>query len=79
MNPDALMIISTGIALAAIDVGLFAWLCSHRKHGHTSLEDRLPGVERHLVAVGKEQARTTGLLEGLGLSGRENAATTGTN
>ena len=62
MNPDALMIFSTGIALAAINVGLFAQPRSDRKHGYTRLEDRLLGVARHLVTVAKEHARTSGRL-----------------
>ena len=33
------------------------------KHGHIRLEDRI-------LAGEKEQARTTGLLEGLGFTGR---------
>ena len=63
MSPEALTSIGTGIALAAINVGLFAWLRSDMKHGYTRLEDRL-------LAVEKGQARTSGLLEGLGLTGR---------
>ena len=70
MNPEALTIISTGIALAALNVGLIAWLradfrseVADLKHGQVRLEDRL-------LAVDKEQARTSGLLEGLGLTGR---------
>ena len=35
------------------------------KHGHIRLEDRI-------LAVEKEQARTSGRLEGLGLTGRAN-------
>ena len=56
-------VIGVGIALAALIVGLIAWLRADMKHGHTRLEDRL-------LAVEKEQARTSGLLEGLGLTGR---------
>lgn len=51
--------IGTGIALAALNVALFAWL----RNGLNRLEDRF-------LAVEKEQARTTGFLEGLGLFGR---------
>ena len=79
MSPDALTIIGTGIALAAINVALFAWLRSDMKHGYTRLEDRLLGVEVRLVAVEKEQARTSGLLEGLGLTGRAEPAGAATN
>ncbi len=81
MSPDALTIIGTGIALAALNVGLIAWLrtdvralradvradVADLKRGQTRLEDRLVAVER-------EQARTSGLLEGLGLTGRAEPA-----
>lgn len=66
MNAEALTIVATGIALAALNVGLIAWLRSDFadvKRGQTRLEDRLGAVER-------EQARAAGLLEGLGLTGR---------
>lgn len=66
MSAEALTIVATGIALAALNVGLIAWLRSDLadvKRGQVRLEDRLAAVE-------KEQARTTGLLEGLGLTGR---------
>ncbi len=74
MSPDALTIIGTGIALAALNVGLTARLrtdvradVADLKRGQTRLEDRLVAVER-------EQARTSGLLEGLGLTGRAEPA-----
>ena len=56
-------VIGVGITLAALIVGLIAWLHADMKHGQTRLEDRL-------LAVEKEQARTSGLLEGLGFTGR---------
>ena len=74
MTPDTLAIagtiVGTGIALAALNVGLFAWLRTdmHQlQSGQTRLEDRMSAVE-------KEQARTSGLLEGLGLVGRATPA-----
>ena len=81
MSPGTLTIIGTGIALAAISVGLFAWLRSDMKHGYTRLEDRLARVgsdmksghtrlEVRLLSVEKEQARNTGLLESLGFTAR---------
>ena len=63
MSIEAWTIIGTGVALAALNLGLTAWLRSDMKHGHIRLEDRI-------LAVEKEQARTSGLLEGLGLTGR---------
>ena len=56
----------TGITLAALNVGLIAWLradVAEVKRGQSLLEE-------HLLAVEKEQDRTTGLLKGLGLTGR---------
>ena len=67
MSPETLTTIATGITLDAVNVGLFAWLRSDMHHGQTRLEDRL-------LAVEKEQARTSGLLEGLGLTGRAEPA-----
>ena len=52
-------IIGTGIALAALNIGLFAWL-------RTDVRE----LTQRMTAVEKEQARTSGLLEGLGLVGR---------
>ena len=60
MSGDVQTIIGT---LAALDVALFAWLRSDLKGTLHRLEDRMGAVE-------KEQARTTGLLECLGLTGR---------
>ena len=63
MSPDAPTIIATGVALAAVNVWLFACLSSDIRHRQTRLEDRLLPVE-------KEQARASGLLRGLGLTAR---------
>ena len=68
MSPEALTVITTGISLAALNVGLFAGLRADMKHEYTRREDRL-------LAVEKEQARSNGLLEGLGLTGRAAPAT----
>ena len=59
MSPELVAIIAAAVGLAGLNRGLFTWL----KHGLTRLEGRMPAVE-------KEQARTSGLLEGLGLIGR---------
>jgi len=69
MRLGALAIIDpgAGIALAAFNFGLFARLRSDLKHGCTRVEGRLLSLE-------KEQARTSGFLEGLGLAGRANPA-----
>ena len=63
MTPDTLTIVGTGIALAALNVGLFSWLKSSVNR-----------IEGRLLAVEKQQAHTTGLLEGLGLTGRATPA-----
>ena len=71
MSIEAWTIIGTGVALAALNLGLIAWLrstCSAVRllsgaDGHIRLEERI-------LAVEKEQARTSGLLEGFGLTGR---------
>ena len=43
------------------------------------LAGRITRVETRLLAVEKEQARTSGLLEGLGLTGRIDPATNASN
>ena len=66
MSPETIAIISTvvgvGIALAG--------LLMHLGGRITRVEDRLGSVEREL-------ARTSGLLEGLGLTGRAEPAAAG--
>ena len=59
-------VVGVGITLAALIIGLIAWVRSDVKELKAG-QDRL---ENRLVAVEKEQARTSGLLEGLGLTGR---------
>ena len=59
MSPELVAIVAAAVGLAGLNLGLFTWL----KHGPTRLEDRM-------LAVEKEQARSSGLLEGLGLTGR---------
>ena len=59
MSVEAWTIIGTGVALAALQIALFRWLRVDIRH-----------IETRMIAVEKEQARTAGLLEGLGLVGR---------
>jgi uncharacterized membrane protein YciS (DUF1049 family) len=59
-------VIGVGITLAALIVGLIAWVRSDVKELKAG-RDRL---ETQLLAVEKEQARTSGLLKGLALTGR---------
>ena len=77
MTVEAWTIIGTGIALATLNVGLFQWL----RMDVAGVKDRLGTLERdmkselgklgeRLRAVEKEQAHTSGLLEGLDLTGR---------
>ena len=63
MSPELVAIVAAAVALAGLNLGLSTRL----KHGLTRLEDRM-------LAVEKEQARTSGLLEGLGLTGRATPA-----
>ena len=79
MSPEALTSIGTGIALAAINVGLITWLRAHVRADAADLKQGQVRLEDRLVAVDKEQARTSGLLEGLGLTGRTEPAAAGTN
>ncbi len=68
---QVLIIIGTNITVVA---GIFFWLRADIKR----LEDKLEGkidsgfqsMDDRLRKVENEQARTTGLLEGLGLSGK---------
>ena len=59
VSQETFTIIGVGIALAGI---IFA--------SNGRLGDRIDRVETRLAAVEKETARTGGLLEGLGLTGR---------
>lgn len=70
MSLEALTIIGTGIALAALNVGLIAWLRADVRSDVADLKQGQARLEDRLLAVDKEQARTSGLLEGLGLTGR---------
>lgn len=54
-------IIGTGISLAALIIGLIAWL----KTDIRRVEDRLSTMESRLLAVEHSQAKLEGLLEGL--------------
>ena len=77
MTIEAWTVIGTGIALAALNVGLFQWLrtdVAGVKDRLGTLESDMKGelakLSERLGAVEKEQARSSGLLEGLGLIGR---------
>lgn len=70
-------VIGVGITLAALIVGLIAWVRSDVRRletglrdGQTRLRDGQTRIETRLLAVEKEQARTSGLLKGLALTGR---------
>ena len=66
MTVNAWTVIGTGIALAALNIGLFRWL-----HGDMAgMKEDIKKLGARLSAVEKEQARTCGLLEGLGFTGR---------
>jgi len=59
ITPETIAIVAVGAALAGLVIR-----SRHR------LEDCLAAIENRLLAVEKEQARTSGLLEGLGITGR---------
>jgi uncharacterized membrane-anchored protein YhcB (DUF1043 family) len=63
-------VIGVGITLAALIVGLIARVRSDVRRLETYLRDGQTRIETRLLAVEKEQARTSGLLKGLGLTGR---------
>ena len=63
-------VIGVGITLAALIVGLIAWVRSDVRRLDTDFQTGQTRLETRLLAVEKEQARTSGLLEGLGLTGR---------
>ena len=63
---EAWTIIGTGLTLAALNIALFKWL-----HGDLAdMKKEIKQLGERLLSVEKEQARTSGLLEGLGLTGR---------
>ena len=74
MSPEAWTILGAAIAIAGLLVGLVAWLRGDMKDRFTRLEDGQARLETRLLAVEKEQARTSRLLEGLGLTGRAEPA-----
>ena len=63
-------VIGVGITLAALIVGLIAWVRSDVRRLDNDFRTGQTRLETRLLAVEKEQARTSGLLEGLGLTGR---------
>ena len=67
MSVETLTIIGT---LAVVNIALFAWLRSDMRSNVRDLKDGQSRLEVRLLAVEKAQARTSGLLEGLGLTGR---------
>lgn len=70
MTPDMWTIIGTGIALAVLIFRLVAWVRSDMKALATDMKEGFRQLGERLLAVEEEQARTSGLLEGLGLTGR---------
>ena len=69
MTTEAWTIIGTGITLAILNVGLFAWLRADVK----DLRNNMHSLE---VELRERMAKLEGLLEGLreAISGRRNAA-----
>ena len=61
ITPDTFTVIGTGIALAALNIGLFAWLRS-------DLQELRQEAHQHGQQIGslrERMARLDGLLEGL--------------
>ena len=57
MSIEAWTIIATGVALAALNLGLIAWLRSDMKHAHMRLEDRiLAGAKKRPARSGCSRA-----------------------
>jgi len=69
MTTEAWTIIGTGISLAILNVGLFAWL-------RTDVKDLRNDMHSLEVELRERMAKLEGLLEGLreAISGRRNAA-----
>ena len=78
MTAEARTIIGIGTAIAVMFIGLIAWLRTDMKDRFARLEARFEDgqqrIETRLLAVENQQARTSGLLEGLGLTGRAQPA-----
>ena len=62
-SQETIAILGVGVALAALTWSMNSTLRAEVQAGQLRLETRL-------LAVEKEQARTAGLLEGLGITGR---------
>ena len=67
---------TVGIALAALMIGLFAWLRPDIAGLRTDMNRRLDDLDSRLRAVEHGQAKLEGLLEGLreAIAGRKDAA-----
>ena len=65
-----------GIALAALMIGLFAWLRTDIAGLRADMNRRLDDLDSRLRAVEHGQAKLEGLLEGLreAIAGRKDAA-----
>ena len=75
MTVGAWTFVGAVLTLAALNIGLFSWLRGDMKALEADMKDGLRLLGDRLLAVEKEQARTSGLLEGLGLAGRATPTT----
>ena len=86
MTVEAWTLVGDVLTLAALNIGLFSWLRGDMKALEADMNDGLRTLEAgikselrqigdRLLAVEKEQARTSVWLEGLGLAGRATPAT----
>ena len=78
MTAEAWTIMGTGAVIAAMLVGLITWWRTDMKDQFARLKADVKGgqarLEGRLLAVEREQARASGLLESLGLTGRVDPA-----
>ncbi|MCY4587173.1 MAG: hypothetical protein OXB98_14145 [Bryobacterales bacterium] len=72
MNGEIIAIVTVGVALAGLLVGLFAWLRQDMTHLRTELRDdirqladRVGRLEERVARIEHSQAKLEGLLEGL--------------
>ena len=70
---QVLIIIGTNITVVA---GIFFWLRADIKRLEDKMDDGFQSLDNRLRTVETEQARMTGLLEGLGLAGKLPASET---
>lgn len=76
MSAELIGVLTVGIALAGLMIGLFVWLRQDMDTLRRETNSRLDRLETRLAAVEHGQAKLEGLLEGLreAISGRRAAS-----